>query len=140
MRLQSEDFHIRSLQQLIRLRWFANCRSYRCWDKGLFAEYLTYEGADVALHVHWSAGDVYGAGAVHRGVTDAADAVFVVEAVAGGQVDHVLGHLAALDLGLDDRVDLGELSCLSVRPSFSRPDRESCCFGLPARHRPGKRM
>lgn len=69
----------------------------------------------------------------HRGVADVADAVFVLEAVgylrgignqrkvelleqpfgfatdavASGQVHHVPGDLAALDLGLDDRVGLG---------------------------------
>lgn len=54
MRLQMEDFHIQSNgQQAAEITICAKLSGLTDGEKGAFAEYLTYEGPDVALYVHW---------------------------------------------------------------------------------------
>lgn len=56
MRLQPEDFHIRADgQQAAEITISARLSELADSEKGAFAEYLTYEGAEVALFVHWFA-------------------------------------------------------------------------------------
>lgn len=56
MRLQPEDFHIRNDgQQAVEITIRARLSGLTDSEKGAFAEYLTYEGAEVALYVHWFA-------------------------------------------------------------------------------------
>ncbi|MFA6312827.1 MAG: AAA family ATPase [Sterolibacterium sp.] len=56
MRLQPEDFHIRSNgQQAAEITLCCKLSDLSTPEKGTFAEYLTYEGQDVALYVHWFA-------------------------------------------------------------------------------------
>lgn len=56
MRLQPEDFHIQTDgQQAAEITIRARLSGLTDSEKGAFAEYLTYEGAQVALYVHWFA-------------------------------------------------------------------------------------
>lgn len=56
MRLQPEDFHIQSDgQQAAEITLCCKLSGLSIPEKGTFAEYLTYEGKDVALYVHWFA-------------------------------------------------------------------------------------
>ena len=56
MRIQPEDFHIRADgQQTAEITICARLSGLTDVEKGAFAEYLTYEGAQVALYVHWFA-------------------------------------------------------------------------------------
>jgi putative ATP-dependent endonuclease of OLD family len=56
MRLQPEDFHIGSSQvQAGQITLVCKLSKLSPLEQGAFAEYLTYEGAEVALYVHWSA-------------------------------------------------------------------------------------
>lgn len=56
MRLQPEDFHIRADgQQAAEITIRARLSGLTDSEKGAFAEYLTFEGADVALYLHWFA-------------------------------------------------------------------------------------
>lgn len=55
-RLQVEDFHIRSDgQQVTDITICCKFSGLTTPEKGAFAEYLTYDGQDIALHVHWFA-------------------------------------------------------------------------------------
>lgn len=56
MRLQVEDFHIQvDGQQVTEITISCKLSGLTTPEKGAFAEYLTYEGQDVALYVHWFA-------------------------------------------------------------------------------------
>lgn len=56
MRLQVEDFHIQANgQQVAEITICCKLSGLTTPEKGAFAEYLTYEGLDVALYVHWFA-------------------------------------------------------------------------------------
>lgn len=56
MRLQVEDFHIQADgQQVAEITICCKLSGLTTPEKGAFAEYLTYEGLDVALYVHWFA-------------------------------------------------------------------------------------
>lgn len=56
MRLQVEDFHIQvDGQQVAEIMICCKLSGLTTPEKGAFAEYLTYEGQDVALYVHWFA-------------------------------------------------------------------------------------
>ena len=56
MRLQIEDFHIQvDGQQAAEITICCKLSGLTAQEKGAFAEYLTYEGLDVALYVHWFA-------------------------------------------------------------------------------------
>ena len=56
MRLQVEDFHIQADgQQVAEITICCKLSGLTTPEKGAFAEYLTYEGQDVALYVHWFA-------------------------------------------------------------------------------------
>ncbi len=56
MRLQVEDFHIQSDgQQATEITICCKLSGLTTPEKGAFAEYLTYDGEDVALFVHWVA-------------------------------------------------------------------------------------
>jgi putative ATP-dependent endonuclease of OLD family len=56
MRLQVEDFHIQADgQQVAEITICCKLSGLTAPEKGAFAEYLTYEGQDVALYVHWFA-------------------------------------------------------------------------------------
>lgn len=56
MRLQVEDFHIQANgQQVAEITICCKLSGLTSPEKGAFAEYLTYEGLDVALYVHWFA-------------------------------------------------------------------------------------
>ncbi len=56
MRLQPEDFHIQpGGLQAAEITICCKLSSLTTAEKGAFAEYLTYEGLDVALYVHWFA-------------------------------------------------------------------------------------
>lgn len=56
MRLQPEDFHMQTDgQQAAEITIRARLSGLTDSEKGAFAEYLTYEGAQVALYVHWFA-------------------------------------------------------------------------------------
>ena len=56
MRLQIEDFHIQADgQQAAEITICCKLSGLTAQEKGAFAEYLTYEGLDVALYVHWFA-------------------------------------------------------------------------------------
>jgi putative ATP-dependent endonuclease of OLD family len=56
MRLQVEDFHIQpDGQQATEITICCKVSGLTTSEKGAFAEYLTYEGLDVVLYVHWFA-------------------------------------------------------------------------------------
>lgn len=56
IRLQPEDFHIQADgQQAKEIVICCKLTGLSTSEKGAFAEYLTYEGTDVALYVHWCA-------------------------------------------------------------------------------------
>ena len=56
IRLQIEDFHIQADgQQAAEVTICCKLSGLTAQEKGAFAEYLTYEGLDVVLHVHWFA-------------------------------------------------------------------------------------
>lgn len=56
MRLQAEDFHIQADgQQATEIALCCKVAGLTQTEKGAFAEYLTYEGSDVVLYVHWAA-------------------------------------------------------------------------------------
>ncbi len=56
MRLQVEDFHIQADgQQATEITICCKLSGLTTTEKGAFAEYLTYEGQDVVLYVHWFA-------------------------------------------------------------------------------------
>lgn len=56
MRLQPEDFHFRADgKQTAEITILARLSGLTDSEKGAFAEHLTYEGAEVALYVHWFA-------------------------------------------------------------------------------------
>jgi putative ATP-dependent endonuclease of OLD family len=56
MRLQIEDFHIQpDGVQATEITICGKLSGLTTPEKGAFAEYLTYEGSDVALYVYWSA-------------------------------------------------------------------------------------
>lgn len=56
MRLQIEDFHIQADgQQVAEITLCCKLSGLTRPEKGAFAEYLNYEGQDVALYVHWFA-------------------------------------------------------------------------------------
>ncbi|MBS1157626.1 MAG: ATP-dependent endonuclease [Proteobacteria bacterium] len=55
-RLQAEDFHIHADgQQATEITICCKLSGLTTPEKGAFAEYLTYEGADVVLYAHWFA-------------------------------------------------------------------------------------
>lgn len=56
MRLQPEDFHLKpNGDQATEITISANLSSLTTAENGAFAEYLTYDGAQVSLCVHWFA-------------------------------------------------------------------------------------
>ena len=56
MRLEVEDFHIQADgHQVAEITICCKLSGLTTPEKGAFAEYLTYEGQDVALYVHWFA-------------------------------------------------------------------------------------
>lgn len=56
MRLQAEDFHIQpDGQQATEITISCKLSGLTTPEKGAFAEYLTYEGPDIVLYVHWFA-------------------------------------------------------------------------------------
>lgn len=56
MRLHAEDFHIQADgQQVAEITICCKLSGLTAPEKGAFVEYLTYEGQDVALYVHWFA-------------------------------------------------------------------------------------
>lgn len=56
MRLQPEDFHIQTDgQQATEITILARLSGLTDSEKGAFAEYLTYEGVQVVLYLHWFA-------------------------------------------------------------------------------------
>jgi len=56
MRMQPEDFHIQTDgQQATEITILARLSGLADSEKGAFAEYLTYEGEQVVLYLHWFA-------------------------------------------------------------------------------------
>lgn len=56
MRLQTEDFHIQpDGQQATEITICCKLSGLSTPEKGAFAEYLTYEGPEIVLYVHWFA-------------------------------------------------------------------------------------
>ena len=56
MRLQVEDFHIQADgKQATEIAICCKLSGLTTSEKGAFAEYLTYDGQDIALYVHWFA-------------------------------------------------------------------------------------
>lgn len=56
MRLQIEDFHIQADgQQATEIAICCKLSGLTTLEKGAFAEYLTYDGQNIALYVHWFA-------------------------------------------------------------------------------------
>ncbi len=56
MRLQPDDFHIRlDGQQAADITICCKFSNLTTAEKGAFAEYLTYEGQNIVLYLHWSA-------------------------------------------------------------------------------------
>jgi hypothetical protein len=55
MRLQPEEFHLKpDGDQATEITISARLSNLATVEKGAFAEYLTYDGAQVSLYVHWS--------------------------------------------------------------------------------------
>ncbi|MCY1308397.1 AAA domain protein [compost metagenome] len=68
-RLQPEDFHITAKQeQQTEITLICRFAKLSMQERGAFAEYLTYEGKEVVLYVHWTARRLSDSSAARRWV------------------------------------------------------------------------